>query len=165
MSTAQQIMEVASKAMKDRLLDYLLTHHEALERTQVNIMRALGTSQATLAKHLAEFKGQGLILERAFGTAVVYDVQYSAVINQGMAKRYERFDLNQFLGAHGLQSQDWSGKVFVFGDMVYIFANHTSGFNIGIPMYGKERRERVEALTLGLNIEALIVNIIRALNA
>jgi len=153
-------MEVTSKAMRDRLLDYLFTHHATLERTQVNIIRALSVSQATVVKHLAELKGQGLIIERAFGTAVVYDIQYDIVINQGIADKYKIFDLDSYLAAHGQRNNEWKGKVFKFGSMIYIYIRHVNGFTVGIPIYDKEWRELVEAFAMGLNFEGLISYII-----
>jgi len=162
MHALQQIIETASKAMRERIVDYLLTHNEPSERTQVNIMRTLGTSQATVVKYLAELKGQGLVIERPLGTAVVYEIQYDVAINQGLAEKYKIFDLDSYLAAHGQQNQEWKGKVFKFGGMVYIFARHINGFTIGIPIYDKEWRELVEAIALGLNLEGLLTEINRA---
>ena len=147
------------KIMRERIVDYLLIHHDSLERTQINIMRALGISQATLVKYLAELRGEGLIVERPFGTAVIYEIQYDVAITKGMAKKFEIFDLDSYLAAHRQQNQEWKGMVFDFKGMVYIFVRHISGSIIGIPIYDTEWEELIRLITIGLNLEALLADI------
>jgi len=146
---------------REIVIDYLLTHHNPLERTQINIMRSLGLSQATLVKYLAELRGEGLVVERPFGTAVIYEILYDVAISKGLAEKHAIFDLNKYLTTKSQpSSQEWVGKVFNFGDVVYIYARHKNGFVIGIPIYDKDWKELVQAVALGLNIEAVFSAII-----
>lgn len=124
-------------------------------------MNALGISQATLVKYLAEFKGEGLVLEKPFGTAIVYEIPYDRAIARGLADKYEIFDLDKYLATKSQpSSQEWVGRVFNFVDAVYIHATHKDGFKIGIPIRDKDRKELVEAVALGLNIEAIFTAIV-----
>jgi len=121
------------------------------------MLRALGISQATLVKYLAELRGGGLIVQKPFGTAVVYEILYDVAIVRGLANKYEIFDLNRFLIANNQpQNPEWIGKVFNFRDMVYIYAKHKDGFTVGIPVYDNDWKGVVEAVALGLNIQAFI---------
>lgn len=146
---------------REMIIDYLLTHHSPFQRTQINIMRALGLSQATLVKYLAELKGEGLIVQKPFGTAVIYEILYDVAIARKLGEKYEIFDVDKYLTAKSqLNNQEWTGKVFNFGDMVYIHARHKGGFAVGIPVYDKDWKELVEAVALGLNIEAFITAVV-----
>ena len=157
----QNILAGLRETTRERIVDYLLTHHSPIERTQINVMRALGISQATLAKYLAELRGEGLIAERPFGTAVIYEILYDVAIIKGIAEKFKIFDLDSYLAAHGQQNQEWKGAVFDFKGMVYIFVRHVSGSIIGIPIYDKEWKELVQVFALGLNLEALFADISR----
>jgi hypothetical protein len=147
---------------RQMIIHYLLTHRNPLQRTQVNILRDLGMSQATLVKYLAELKGEGLVLEKPFGTAVVYEILYDVAITKGLVnKKYEIFDYNTFLAATNQPSnQEWTGKVFNFGDMVYIYAKHRDGFAIGVPIYDKDWKELIQGAARGLNVVAFIAAIV-----
>jgi hypothetical protein len=149
--------------MKQRVVDYLLTHYDPIERTQVNMMRALQTSQATLVKYLAELKGEGLVIERPFGTAVIYEIHYDIAVSRGLAERYKIFDLDVYAAAHRADTQGWKAYVFNFGPMLYIFARHKDGFTMGIPIYDKDLKELVQAFSLGLNFEMIITALGQAL--
>ena len=150
-----QLLPIQQLQKRDSIVDYLLTHSNPFHRTQIGIMRALGISQATLAKYLAELKGEGLVLERPFGTAVIYEIQYEIAIARGLTERYKIFDLNEHLKAKNQPiNQEWIGKVFNFGDAVYIYAKHQSGFALGIPVFDKDWKEIIQAVALGLNVEA-----------
>jgi len=142
--------------MKQRVVDYLLTHYNPIERTQVNMMRALQTSQATLVKYLAELRGEGLVIERPFSTAVIYEIHYDIAVSKGLAERYKIFDLDLYAAAHTIDTQGWKAYVFNFGSMLYIFARHKDGFTIGIPIYDEDLKELVQAFSLGLNFEMII---------
>lgn len=152
-----------AQQMRQRVVDYLLTHYDPLERTQVNMMRALQTSQATLVKYLAELKGEGLVTERPFGTAVVYEIHYDIGVSKGLAEKYKIFDLDLYAAAHRTDTQGWKAYVFNFGPMLYIFARHKDGFTIGIPIYDKDLKELVQAFSLGLNFEMIITALGQAL--
>jgi len=146
---------------RETVIDYLLTHHDAFKRTQISIMRGLGVSQATLVKYLAELRGEGLVDEKSFGTAVVYEIPYDKAIARGLAGKYEIFDLDKYLMAKSQPiNEEWKGKVFNFKDAVYIYARHKDGFTIGIPIYDKDWKELIQAVALGLNIEAFISAIV-----
>lgn len=128
------------------------------------MMRALGMSQATLVKYLAELKGERLILEKPFGTAVVYEIPYDIAITRGLAEKYEIFDSDKFLAVTNQPSnQEWMGRVFNFGDVVYIYARHKSGSTIGVPIYDNDWKELIQAGALGLNLGAVITAIINYL--
>lgn len=142
----------------------MLTHYDPLARTQVNMMRALQTSQATLVKYLAELKGEGLITERAFGTAVVYEIHYETAVSRNLANKYKIFDLDLYAAAHRTDTHGWKAYVFNFGQVAYIFARHENGFSIGIPIYDKNIKELVEALSLGLDLEMIITALGQALS-
>jgi len=142
--------------MKQRVVDYLLTHYDPIERTQINMTRALQTSQATLVKYLAELKGGGLVIERPFSTAVIYEIHYDIAVSRGLAERYKIFDLDVYAAAHRADTQGWKAYVFNFGPMLYIFARHKDGFTMGIPIYDKDLKELVQAFSLGLNFEMII---------
>jgi len=161
MSATQQISEAISKTIRERIVIYLLNHPEPSERTQIRIMQGAGASQATVVRYLAELKGQGLVTERPFGTSMIYEVQFDKAIAQGLVDRYQIFNLDNYLAAHNQTNADWTGKVFKFGSMVYIYVHHTSGFNLGIPIYDKEWKELVEGFALGLNLEALFTGFSR----
>lgn len=112
-------------------------------------------------KYLAGLKGEGLVAEKPFGTAVVYEIPYDIARARGLADKYEIFDLDKYLTAKNQpSSQEWVGRVFNFGDVVYIYATHKSGFKIGIPIRDKDKKELVEAVALGLNIEAIFTAIV-----
>jgi hypothetical protein len=149
--------------MRQRLVDYLLTHYDPLERTQVNMIRALQTSQATLVKYLSELKGEGLVIERPFGTAVIYQIQYDIGVGKGIVEKYKIFDLDLYAKAHRTDTQGWKAYVFDFGPMVYIFARHKDGFTIGIPIFDKDLKELVQAFSLGLQFETIITALGQAL--
>jgi len=153
--------EVISQPQKREIItEYLLTHHDPFQRTQISIMRALRMSQATLVRYLSELKGEGLVVERSFGTSVVYEIPYDIAIAKGIAEKYEIFDSDKFLVVtNQLNNQEWKGRVFNFGDVVYIYARHKDGFTIGIPIYDKDWKEIVQAVTLGLNLGAVITAI------
>ncbi len=124
-------------------------------------MSALGMSQATLVKYLAGLKGERLVVEKPFGTAVVYEIPYDIAIASGLADKYEIFDLDKYLAAKSQpSSREWAGRVFNFVDVVYIHAIHKDGFKIGIPIRDKDKKELVEAVALGLNIEAIFTAIV-----
>lgn len=124
-------------------------------------MSALGMSQATLVKYLAGLKGERLVVEKPFGTAVVYEIPYDIAIARGLADKYEIFDLDKYLAAKNQpSSREWTGKVFNFGYVVYIYATHKDGFKIGIPILDKDKKELVEAVALGLNIEAIFTAVV-----
>jgi hypothetical protein len=142
--------------MKPRVVDYLLTHYNSLERTQVNMIRALQISQATLVKYLAELKGEGLVTEKPFGTAVVYDIHYDIAVSRCLAEKYKIFDYELYAAARKTDTQGWKAWVFNFGIMLYIFARHKDGFTIGIPIYDKDLKELVKAFSIGLNFEAIV---------
>jgi len=77
-----------------------------------------------------------------------------------LAEKYEIFDSDKFLVVtNQLNNQEWKGRVFNFGDVVYIYARHKDGFTIGIPIYDKDWKELVQAVTLGLNLGAVITAI------
>jgi len=156
-----EVISVSQPQKREIIIEYLLTHHNSFLRTQISIMRALGISQATLVKYLAELKGEGLVVEKPFGTAVVYEIPYDVAIARGLVGRYEIFDLDRYLAAKNQTSnQEWVGKVFNFGNAVYIYARHKDGFTIGIPIYDKDWKELVQAVALGLDIEAFITGIV-----
>jgi len=156
----ENLISTSQPQKRDIIIDYLLTHHP-FQRTQISIMRDLGISQATLVRYLAELKGERLVVERPVGTAVVYEIPYDVAIVRGLAKKYEIFDLDQYLAATTQQNnQEWTGKVFNFGDVVYIYARHIGGSTIGIPVYDKDWKELVQAVALGLNIQAVITAIV-----
>lgn len=160
----EHLIPTSQRQKREMVIDYLLTHHNPFQRTQVSIMRALGISQATLVRYLAELKGEGLVVEKPFGTAVVYEILYDVAVARRLVGKYEIFDLDKYLATKNqLGSQEWTGKVFNFGDMVYICARHKNGFTIGIPIYDKDWKELVEAVALGLNIEAFITAIVNYL--
>jgi len=124
-------------------------------------MRALNISQATLMRLLSEMKGEGLVVERPFGTAMVYEIPYDVAVERGLAKEFEVFDLEAYLTAHNQPNNgEWIRKVFNFGDVVYIYARHRSGWTIGIPVFDKSWKELIQGVALGLNIEAIITAII-----
>lgn len=155
-----EVISASPSQKKEIIIEYLLTHSNSLQRTQINIMKALGMSQATLVKYLAELKGEGLIGEKPFGTAVVYEIPYDIAIARGLGAKYEIFDSEKFLAATNQQiNQEWTGRVFKFGGVVYIHARHRDGFTIGIPIYDKDWKEVVQAVTLGLNLGAVITAI------
>lgn len=143
---------------RQMIIDYLLTHHNPFQRTQISIMRDMGISQATLVKYLAELKGEGVIVEKPFGSAVVYEILYDVALTRGLVdKKYEIFNYDTFLAATNQpNTHEWIGKVFNFGDMVYIYARHKEGFLVGIPIYDKDWKELVQAVAHGLNIAAFI---------
>jgi len=119
------------------------------------MMRDLAISQATLVKYIAELQGEGLVVEKPFGTAVVYEILYDTAIARGLVDRFKIFDLDNYLAAKSQKgSQQWTGKVYNFGDVVYIHARHTNGFTVGIPVYDKDWKELVQAVALGLNVDA-----------
>lgn len=153
---------VALPAQKrEPVVRYLLTHNNPFYRTQVSLMRALNMSQATLMRLLSEMRGEGLVVERPFGTAVVYEIPYDVAVARGLAKEYEIFDLEAYLAAHNQPSNgDWTRKVFNFGDVVYIYAKHRSGSIIGIPVDDKDWKELIRGVALGLHIETFITAII-----
>lgn len=149
-----------SQLRKEAIINYLITHRNPFQRTQKSTMDALGISQATLVKYLAELKGEGLLLEKPFGTAVVYEIPYDMVITRGLAAKYEIFDSEKFLALTNQSSNsEWTGRVFKFGDVVYIHARHRGGFTFGIPIHDKDWKELVEAVALGLNLGAVITAI------
>jgi hypothetical protein len=151
------LISLSQQEKKEIIIDYLLTHRNPFQRIQISITRALGISQATLVRYLSELKGEGLVVEKPFGTAVVYEILYDVAVARGLVGKYEIFDLDKYLAAKNqLNNQEWIGRVFNFGDMVYIHARHNSGFTIGIPIYDKDWKELVQAVALGLNIEAFI---------
>jgi hypothetical protein len=158
----KDLISLSQPQKRDIIIDYLLTHQNPFQRTQISMMRELGLSQATLVRYLAELKGEGLVVERPFGSAVVYEISYDVAIARGLVKKYETlFDLSQYLAATGQQNnQEWTGKVFKFGDDIYIYARHKNGFTIGIPIYDKDWKELVQAAALGLNIQAVITAIV-----
>jgi hypothetical protein len=160
MSSGWQISESWARTIRERIVIYLLNHPEPNDRTQIKIMTGAGASQATVVRYLAELIGQGLITERPFGTSMIYEVQFEKVISQGLVKSYEIFDLDNYFALHNQANQEWTGKVFKFGNMIYLYAHHVSGFNIGIPIYDKEWRELIEGFALGLNLEALFTGFI-----
>ena len=155
MSIAQSSPITQQLQKRDSIIDYLLRHSNPFHRTQIEIMRNLGISQATLVRYLAELKGEGLILERPFGTAVIYEIQYEIAVARGLTEKFKIFDLNEYLKAKNQPiNQEWVGKVFNFGDAVYIYARHQSGFTLGIPIYDKDWKELVQAVAMGLSVEA-----------
>jgi len=153
-----------SKEMKQRVVDHLLTHYDPLARTQVNMIRTLQTSQATLVKYLAELKGEGLITERVFGTSVVYEIHYDIATTRGLAEEYKIFDLDLYAAAHITDTRGWKAYVFNFGPITYISARHQNGFAIGIPIYDKDLKELIQAFSLGLNLEMIITALGQALS-
>lgn len=156
----EELIPISKKQKREIIIDYFLKHHNPFQRTQVSIMRALGISQATLVRYLAELKGEGLIVEKPFGTAVIYEILYDVAIVKGLVDKYMIFDLDKYLAVKDqLSNQEWSGKVFNLGDMVYIYIRHQNGFTVGIPIYDKDWKELIEAVSLGLNIEAIFTAI------
>jgi hypothetical protein len=147
---------------RETVVKYLLTHSDPSCRTQGSIMRALNMSQATLMRLLSEMKGGGLLVEKPFGTAMVYELPYDVAVAKGLAREYEIFNVETFLAIHDQPNNgDWTRKVFNFGDVVYIYAQHRSGATLGIPVYDKNLKELIQGAALGLNIEAIIAAIIK----
>jgi len=155
-------VEAQRQEVRSKVIDYLLLHQNPFHRTQVAIIRALEISQATLVKYLAELRGEGLVIERPFGTAVIYEILYDVAIARGFTEKYKIFDLDH-MTILGADNQGWSGKVYNFGELVYINARHKDGFALGIPIYDKDIRELIRAVTLGLNFGMIITAIGEAL--
>jgi len=157
-------VEAQRQEVRTKVIDYLLTHQNPFHRTQVAIMRALEISQATLVKYLAELRGEGLVIERPFGTAVIYEILYDVAIARGFAEKYKIFDLDN-MAMLGADNQEWSGKVYNFSELVYISARHRNGFALGFPIYDKDVRELIQAVTLRLNLGIIIAAIGKALES
>ena len=162
MSTFPTLESSVARTIRERIVVYLLNHPEPSDRTQIRIMTGVGASQATIVRYLAELIGQGLIAARPFGTSMIYEVQFEKAIRQGLVPdTYKIFDLDSFLALNSQQNPEWTGKVFKFGNMIYIYVRHISGFEIGIPIHDKEWKELIEGLSLGLNLEALFAGFAR----
>lgn len=153
------IIESLSKKQRQtrqKIIDYLLINHNPLFRTQIYMMNALGISQATLVKYISELKGEGIVIEKPFGTAVIYEIPHDVAIARGLAEKYMIFDLEYLKKVKGYNANGWTGKVYNFNEVIFITARHESAFSITIPIYDKDLKELVKAAALGLNFGILI---------
>lgn len=141
---------------RQNIINYLLRNHNPLFRTQVSMMNALGMSQATIVRYISELKGEGTVIEKPFGTAVIYQILYDRAIARGLAEEYVIFDLEYLKRVKGHDMNGWTGKVYNFSDEIFITARHESGFSMTIPIYDRDLKEMVKAASLGLNFGILI---------
>lgn len=151
-----KVLSTRPHQTRQKIIDYLLRNHNPLFRTQVSMMNALGMSQATIVRYISELKGEGIVTEKAFGTAVIYQILYDRAIARGLAEEYVIFDLEYLKKVKGHDINGWTGKVYNFNDEIFITAGHESGFSMTIPIHDKDLKELVKAASLGLNFGILI---------
>jgi hypothetical protein len=141
---------------RQRIVDYLLINHNPLLRTQTMMMQTLGISQATLVRYISVLKGEGIVVEKPFCTAVIYEIPHDVAIAKGLAEKYMIFNLEHLKKIKGYNANGWTGKVYNFNEVIYITARHESGFSMTVPIYDKDLKELVKATALGLNLGILI---------
>lgn len=141
---------------RQRIVDYLLINHNPLLRTQTMMIQKLGISQATLVRYISVLEGEGAVVEKPFGTAVIYEILHDVAIAKGRAEKHMIFDLEHLKKIKGYNVKGWTGKVYNFNEVIYIAARHESGFSLAVPIYDKDLKELVKATALGLNLGILI---------
>jgi hypothetical protein len=141
---------------RQRIVDYLLINHNPLFRTQTMMIQTLGISQATLVRYISVLEGEGAVVEKPFGTAVIYEILHDVVIAKGLVEKYMIFNLEHLNKIKGHNVNGWRGKVYNFNEMIYITARHESGFSMTVPIYNKDLKELVKAAALGLNLGVLV---------
>ena len=154
--------ELALSQTKERIVDAVLASQSIFNRTQVALLNALGISQATLVRYISELKGEGIVIERPFGTSVIFEVAYDVAIARGYANKYLILDSTN-LKHLNLGSKEWTVKVYNFRSVVYISARHKDGLSLGIPIYDNDLKELINAVSGGLNFVNLLSAIAKAL--
>lgn len=157
--SSESVAEVLSQQQlqtRQRIVDYLLINHNPLLRTQTMMTQTLGISQATLVRYISVLKGEGIVVEKPFGTAVIYEMPHDVAIAKGLAEKYMIFNLEHLKKINGYNANGWTGKVYNFNEVIYITARHESGFSMMVPIYDRDLKELVKATALGLNLGILI---------